>query len=88
MSPRQADRFYDSSERQRRRALVVAHVQARGLWCDGYLRPGHFVEKLSELSADHVNPEDRRGPIRVRCVSCNSKRSWDETEGWRPRHGT
>lgn len=65
----------DWTERNRRQAVVKAHIEAHGMWCPGYHVPAH---PSLDLCADHVvgvgAGGDPGGALGVLCRSCNSRR--------------
>jgi 5-methylcytosine-specific restriction protein A len=74
---RRPDLHSDARERERRRRVVADHRAIVGDWCPGWeRRPAH---PSADLTADHVvevgRGADPRGPLVVRCRSCNSARS-------------
>ncbi len=70
---------YGNAERVRRRQTVEAHQRVYGNLCHGWGVPPHRADRLS---ADHLTPVAaggaENGPLRVLCVSCNSRRGASE----------
>ena len=68
-----------SREQRRRREFVDGWVRDHGLWCPGYLVPGHYVEERRDLTADHVTPislggQLEGGDLAVLCRGCNARK--------------
>jgi 5-methylcytosine-specific restriction enzyme A len=68
-------RPYNHEERLLKEQVVKEWVEAKGYWCPGYGRDGHYSE---DLTADHIVPVgnggDPLGPMTVLCRGCNARR--------------
>jgi 5-methylcytosine-specific restriction enzyme A len=65
---------YSYAEKQRRKAVVAAHVAKYGWVCPGY---GRMLHPSRDLCADHLIPRvggGEYGPLGVLCRSCNARR--------------